>query len=51
MPATKRSRGDTVLDGNHIRGDALECTGDGFGGLKTILGTIPAIFANYEVRL
>ena len=40
-----------MLEGFNIHDDAAREATEGFGLLKVILGSIPALYANLEVRL
>ena len=40
-----------MLEGFTIHDDAAKGTTEGFGTLKVVLGSIPALYANFEVRL
>ena len=40
-----------MLEGFTIYDDAAKEVTEGFGTLKVVLGSIPALYANFEVRL
>ena len=51
LPAAKRTRKETLLGGATIHINVAEQIAEGFGPLKVVLGSIPAVYANSKVRL
>ena len=51
ISVAKRARKGTVLDDFTIHDDTSKGTTEGFGTLKVVLGSIPALYANFQVRL
>lgn len=49
-PVAKSAREDTVLRGANALTDVPKEAADGFGPIKAVLGAIPAVYANREVR-